>query len=229
MNQNTPSDPIPPEWLAAYADNELDDAARRRVERWLADHPGAVADLNEQRQLGPGNIEYWTSSAPPMPRSDAWNRAFLAIAGALQTARAEPRRSRLLAPILGFGSLAAAILLAIMANDRQRHDQQQAADVLVSEDDHRANPGVVAVLEEKEDPVYRVARVDDVELIQLPEAAAALVVVGRHPIDDVPVVLASAGDLQLLNYGPDDQGNLPDFAAMLGPDAPMLWAPRTKP
>jgi len=119
--------------------------------------------------------------------------------------------------------------MAILAADQQRHDRLRQAGVQVSEDDHRINPDVFAALEEKEDPVYRVACVDDVELIQLPEAAASLVVVGRHPMDGVPLVLASAGDLLLLNYGPDDQGNLPDIAATFGPDAPMLWAPQIKP
>jgi hypothetical protein len=186
----------------------------------LADHPDAVDDYQGQKQLAPGNKEYWKSVAPPMPSPEAWRNAFRAISGALPPARAESRRLRRLAPILAFVSLAAAILIAISAIDRQRH-----TDVQLSEDGHRVNPDVLASSAEKEDPVYRVADVDDVELIQLPEAAAPLVVVGRHPMYGVPLVLAAAGDLRLLNYGPDDQGNLPDIASTFGPDPPMFWAP----
>jgi hypothetical protein len=221
MNQNTPGNSIPPEWLAAYADNELDAAARCRVERWLAEHPDAVDDYQGQKQLAPGNKEYWKSVEPPTPSPEAWRRAFRAISNALPPPRA---KSGHLAPILAFVSFAAAILIAILAVDRQPHDRLPLTDVQVSEDGHQGNPDVLASLAE-EDPVYRVAGVDDVELIQLPEAAVSLVVVGRHPMFGVPLVLAAAGDLQLLNYGPDERGNLPDIASTFGPDPPTFWAP----
>ena len=50
-----PPTPDPDErWLhllAAYADGELDDASRLRVERWLAEHPSERARLVADRKL----------------------------------------------------------------------------------------------------------------------------------------------------------------------------------
>jgi hypothetical protein len=230
MNQNNPENPIPSEWLAAYVDNELDAAARCRVERWLVDHPDAVADLREQQQLAAGNREYWKSLAPPMPSPETWNSTFATIARAVPSAapaRPVTQRSRYLAPILAFVSLAAAIFMAVLAVDRQRHDRPVRSDLEFSEAGQGDNPDGSVFPDA--DSVYRVARVDDVELIQLPEAAASLVVIGRHPLQGVPVDLPQVGDVQLLNYGPDDQGNLPDIATTYGPGAPMLWAPEYKP
>ena len=225
MNNRTPINSMPHEWLAAYADGQLDAATRQQVECWLAEHPEALGELEIQEGLSPANLDYWDSVAPAMPSGAQWNRALSHIADAVMPKIARPSTYRSSRVVLAIAGAAAAMFIAVLAIDRQRagsHRNQSAFP-----DETAARPAIYEI--DDEDLVFRVATADDVELIQLPESAAPYVVVGRHPMADVPLLLASASDLQLLNYGPDDQGNLPDIETTLGPDASMLWAPSTKP
>lgn len=224
MNDESPLT-IAPELLAAYADGELDAVTRLRVERYLADHPEAAGELQDQEHLSRVNDEYWRLVSPPMPTKQQWDDALERIAKAVPAAPIVWRPLRFVGPAAALIGMAAALLIAVVAIDRNRPHATNHPPVFV--DKHQ--PGHLTSVNEEEDFLYEVARADDVEIIQLPEAAAALVVVGRHPIADVPVILASAGELQVLNYGPDDQGNLPDLDSTLGPDAPIMWAPPLKP
>ena len=61
-----------PEWLAGYADGELDEAARRRVEERLECDPAAADALRDQEQLSPANRELWDAVAPPEPSEAEW-------------------------------------------------------------------------------------------------------------------------------------------------------------
>jgi anti-sigma factor RsiW len=220
MNDQIPSRPIPPEWLAAYVDGELDAAARKQVEAWLADHPEALAEIQDQESLSPANVEYWSAVAPPLPSAQEWDDTLSRVAAAttgispVVVKRVRSRRAAVAALV----GLAAAVLAALVVFDR-RPSRNQPVPATVAQESP-AGPE-----QDQDDPVYQVASVDDVELIQLPEAAAALVVVGRHPMADVPLLLASAADVQVFNFGPDNAGNFPDIGTTLGPDASMLWAP----
>src|SRR5260370_24047202 len=51
------------EWVAAYLDGELDRDARKKVEDWLDQDPGARADLEGQRRL----VKLWEETAPAEP------------------------------------------------------------------------------------------------------------------------------------------------------------------
>jgi hypothetical protein len=226
MNSKFPEDAIPQHWLAAYADNELDAADRRRVEHWLSEHPSARADLDEQRLLSRGNSQYWRAVAPPAPKPEAWEGALSAIAESLLPAQARHRRRpRFAALSVAVSGLAAAILVATLSVDANR-ELRWRSEVPIADTGGQsvlvAGPDGLAL---EEGHFYQVARVDDVELIQLPEAAASLVVIGRHPMQDVPLLLAQPDDLQLINFGPDDRGNMPDIATTWGPDVPTFWAP----
>jgi anti-sigma factor RsiW len=211
-------DGLPLELLAAYVDGELDPALRERVERWLAQHPEAFAEQMEQESLSPANEEYWQSVAPPQPGRTAWERAFAGIEAALMPV-ARPvsvrgRRLKFFVTATALASMAAALMIAIWAIDRTRPiaRQPQPATVVVVPDDD-------------EDFIFHVARAEDVELIRVPEDAADLLVVGKHPLADDPLVLVTSSDFQVLNYGLDDQGEVPDYQTMIGSNTPMFVAP----
>src|SRR5262245_54407800 len=89
-----------PELLAAYADGELDAAARAQVEAWLAAHPEARAELEAQRRLSRRNQKLWHASAGPSPSEASWARVLNRVQSALRTppaaaARPRPRLLRL--------------------------------------------------------------------------------------------------------------------------------------
>src|SRR5438552_5519183 len=65
-----------PELLAAYVDGELDAAGRAQVETWLAAHPDAYAEVENQRKLSRKNGKLWHFSAPPSPGERSWTRLF---------------------------------------------------------------------------------------------------------------------------------------------------------
>jgi len=216
-----PTQPLKlPEALAGFADGELNPAARRQLLDWLTEHPEAFNILQEQESLAPGNATLWQSVAPPMPAARQWDATFDAISRAALPRATPFRFYRYLGPVMALAGMTAAILVVVFLE----RATPQAAVVRVAPPALKTVEGI-----DREDLVYRVATDDDVQLIQLPEAAAHLIVVGRHPMADVPLSLALAADVQLLNFGPDEQGNLPDIEDTQGPDISMLWAPSGKP
>ncbi|MCE9533974.1 MAG: hypothetical protein K8T89_23055 [Planctomycetes bacterium] len=231
MNDSSPNDRISPEWLAAYVDGELDGPAAIQVECWLRDHPEALTELFDQQSLSAANEEFVRGTTPPMPSQENWNRVFSGIEQSIAPASAHRTRTEwpraFLAPALVLAGLAFALLIAVFLVNR---DRQPNALRDLARHDAEPRPGVLPNFgDDLEELIFQVATTDDVELIVLPEAAVNLVVVGRHPMADVPLLLASAADLQVLNYGPDEQGNLPDLNTTTGPDASMFWAPSVKP
>src|SRR5262249_58779212 len=74
-----------PELLAAYADGELDAAGRARVEAWLAEHPEARAELENQRKLSRSNSKLWHASGPQSPGERSWSRLFRRVHMALKS------------------------------------------------------------------------------------------------------------------------------------------------
>jgi len=223
MTGDRSSDPFPIELLAAYVDGELEAGMRQRVEAWLAEHPEALAELADQEGLCPGNEEYWESVAPPQPSNEAWDRRLARIESSL-TPRMPARRAggrrnpRFAATALALASVAAALMIAVVALDRQ-----PPAPPLPLESKQVAQVAVAP--HEDEDFVFPVATADDVELMQLPEEASNLLVVGRHPLNGVALAFADSTDVQVLNYGLDDQGEVADYQIMRGPDTPMFVAP----
>src|SRR5262245_35162523 len=83
-----------PELLAAYADGELDAAGRARVEAWLAEHPDALVELENQRKLSRTNTELWQSSAPASPGERSWARMIVRVHTALTHRPAAPEPNR---------------------------------------------------------------------------------------------------------------------------------------
>jgi anti-sigma factor RsiW len=61
-----------PDVLAASVDGELDAPDHAAVERWLAAHPRALAELRAQQQLSPDNWPLWQQVEPPLPTEATW-------------------------------------------------------------------------------------------------------------------------------------------------------------
>src|SRR5438105_1367589 len=72
---------------AAFADGELDAAARARVEAWLAANPSARPDLEAQRRLSRRNRRFWRAAAAPNPGEANWVRVLGHVQDALDTPR----------------------------------------------------------------------------------------------------------------------------------------------
>lgn len=200
-------DHLPPEWLAAYADGELTAGERDRVENWLADHPEARELLDAQESLGPRNREFWQAVEPPSPMSAQWSRVRNAITAAKPV---RPSRSWL----RWFGSAGllatAACLLILSLPDRAGVQPPEVEENL---------PAAV-------EPIA-MASTDDVEIISLPESAAALLVVGDHPLNGSSMALARFGEVQFYGVGSDVAGRFPDLPSDANTEEiPIVWAPR---
>jgi anti-sigma factor RsiW len=92
--------------LAAYVDHGLSGDQRRRLEKWLADHPEVRAELEAQRRLA----RLWPATAPPDPGEAAWNAARIRAWKKWQ----QPRRIRVSFGLLRAAALTAAAVAALV-------------------------------------------------------------------------------------------------------------------
>jgi len=219
MNHELPPISDWPGVLAGFADGELDSDTRRQLADWLIAHPEALAEMQDQESLSRGNDALWQAVAPPLPTAGQWSGVFNAIVDETMPRPMPARQRKNSGRLVAMLASATMMLAGLVAWKLPPTPVPTIVPVEV----------VVNTLTPEPLDVFPVATDDDVELIQLPEAAARLVVVGRHPMADVPLLLALATDVQLLNYGPDESGNLPDIEDTKGPDVSMLWAPSNKP
>ena len=221
-----PAQPDPPgrlpELLAAYADGELDAAARERVERWLADHPEAREQLQAQRELSPENWRLWQSAEPPAPSEAAWAAVRGSVEGEVCNPPAEDagpgRRKRLGLWAAGGVAAAAAVAVAWWAV------RNPAAPPVPNPEPPRPVPEVVRGAEpaQAEVAALPIASDDDVELLRVPGGAVGWLLAGTHPLPDV-LVLAGPDDVELGDLDPDEW---PDGGPKMitGPgDAPMIF------
>jgi anti-sigma factor RsiW len=105
FSENRPSS----EELMAFADGELPDARRAEVAAWVAGHPDAAADIDEQQRLR----TVWLQTAAPEPSAGSWDRALRQVESALPLMRPVSlwRRFR---PLWWSGGLAASLALALI-------------------------------------------------------------------------------------------------------------------
>jgi len=195
-----------PELLAAYADGELDAAGRARVEAWLADHPEARVELENQRTLSRTNSELWHSSAPTSPGERSWSRLFVRVSTALKNRPVTPERAPR-TPRFRYG---AAILTT-------------AAAALFAIGLFREEPVPVVPSSDGDDMALVMVEATDVDIQSIQDADTELLVVGQPPLIG-QVVLASAGDIQLEKVTKDTDGMMPAPMAG-GPNVPMLCVP----
>jgi anti-sigma factor RsiW len=222
MTPPTPPEPRP-EHLAAYADGELSPAARAAVERWLAAHPEAAADLHDQYEYGPGNWELWFRADPPQPTEPRWQRVRQAIAAEVARANRRPWRvGRWVAGGVAVAATAAAAVVAWVA--------------LTTPDAEPAPSGNATAVapHEPDDPlaglaVLPVAGTADVDIARVSGPDAEFVV-GAAPFDG-PLALAGEEDVHLT--AADEHPAWPSGGPrmVLAPgagDAPMIFAPRPR-
>jgi hypothetical protein len=214
-----------PELLAAYADGELDPAARDRVERWLAAHPEAREQLWAQRALSPANRPLWRRAEPPAPYEDDWAEVNAAIRrGVSEPVR--PVRSDAAWRRLGWwvasgiGSVAAAAAVVWLAAQPAAPPSHGAPPIA-------QQPSEVA----DEDPlagyaVLPVVSADELELHRVPGNAGPVAFGGDLLTGSM--VLLGAEDVKLEDVDPDDW---PDGEPQMttGPgDAPMLFGAKPR-
>lgn len=103
--------------LAAYAEDRLDAAAVAAVEAWLADNPQIAQDILAARQVRP---EAW----PPAPESIVARAAALVGGNDAQVLafRRPPARPRSWRGAMGWGAMAASILVASLAGFAMGND-----------------------------------------------------------------------------------------------------------
>ncbi|HJZ57842.1 MAG TPA: zf-HC2 domain-containing protein [Gemmataceae bacterium] len=228
-------DGMRPEWLAAYADGELDPATRDEVERWLAAHPGAREALLAQQQLSPANWALWQKADPPLPTEDAWAEVRESIADAVLNppvpAVESPThahwRRRVGVWVAGGLATAAAAVVAWVA--------LRPPGPAPAPDNNGGKPDVVNRAPpppEPDDPlaglnVLPIASEDDVDLQRVAGADAGAFPVGEPPLAG-PLVLATEDDVEV--EGVDEHPGWPAGGPVSVPapgDAPMIFA--TKP
>jgi anti-sigma factor RsiW len=160
-----PPDPadLPGPWpdvLAAYADGELDEVARARVERWLDENPQAWPCAVAQFELSPENWQLWRDAEPPCPGSLAWESVQAGVAARLAAEPARPASPRLRTP-WALTALACGLLLAVFSFGAWRviPARQEVAERAVSRptaEDPLAGFAVLPIVTEAEVDVQRV-------------------------------------------------------------------------
>jgi hypothetical protein len=233
------SDELPPELLAAYADGELDESMRAAVERWLAAHPEARAELEDQRELSPANAELWDRAEPPEPSAVAWASVRRGIAGELAAAgRDRPGRGRLRVAALAFGGLAAAGAAAAAVwlafgpvAPPAAVDTPAPVEVVKTPPEVAPAPRPVRPAPPRTVAGFAVlpmADDDDVILERVPNTRAGWLPVGRHPMPEV-LLLASVEEVHLEGVDPSPAWPPGGPRMTTGPgDVPMIFAAKPR-
>jgi anti-sigma factor RsiW len=202
---------FPPEFLAAYVDDELGTRDRARVERWLRDHPEARELLETQESLSPANGELWCALTPPQPSSRQWADTCDTIARRLEPSQPRRRWATLGLAATLFAT-AAAVLILIFTTERTEPPV--------------ASPIALKVVAVDETP-YPMAGDHEVRIVSLPESAATLLVVGEHPLADSALLFATIDEVEFFGVGSDLAGRFPERPGDPAfEEAPLLWAPR---
>jgi len=215
-----------PDVLAAYADGELDAPARAAVERWLAVHPRALAELRAQKQLSPDNWPLWQSAEPPLPTEATWAAVRELVADAVHSpitpaAPAEPGWWRRTGFYFsgGVAALVAAVLLFGVIG--YLFFPPPRPDVV---------PAIVGVQPAPDDDplagiaVLPMATTDDLDIHRVAGNGGGWLPVGEPPLAG-PLALAGEKDVQLEEAEPHPAwpGGTPRMVTAPG-DAAMIFA-----
>lgn len=139
MTDQTPQPPLDPQTLAAFADGELDAAARQRVLDQLGRDPQAVAALEAMHQLREATRRTMCDSTPPMSASlrarieaqvlagEGGDRAGIPLAPARE--RAAPLRVKSWARrVLGVAAMVGVAATVFVFADKRLHGSGHASD-----------------------------------------------------------------------------------------------------
>jgi hypothetical protein len=168
-----------PELLAAFADDELEPAARDVVEHWLAQHPNACHEIEAHQQL----VRLYRGVSPPEPSEPAWTSALAGIRSRVMPVRRHLPR-RILRWSIGLAATAAMIALIALVVTHQRTGPDLAKSF-------------------PPEPPLPVASSEDVMITSLEEADRSLFLVGDLPLPDDTLPLAEHGDVQVVDLKPD--------------------------
>lgn len=224
---------VPREFLAGYADGELDPASRAAFEQWLAENAGAFEDLQTQREFSPANQLLWESAAPPEPSREQWTY----VSGRIEARLGGQGRSRRRAAAWTLAGLATAGIAATVAwfafhpfrpAAPAPSETLEIVAILPAiapaprEIANAAVPQLDNSLEEAS--VLEIATDADVILECMPEFSAGWIVSGRHPVDG-PIVLATQEELLVAEFaaGTAWPPGGPKMTTAPG-DAPMIFS-----
>jgi hypothetical protein len=196
--------------LAGYADGELDQATRARVEAWLTESPAAREALTAQRRFSRHNRPLWRAAAAPAVSEGSWDRLLGRVQAALDapTPAASPiqrRRWKYLVPAVSTAAAAAVALFLARAGNGPMPTP----------------PAGPVTLEE----AFAVATPADVDILSLDGGDTGLIVVGVPPLPGT-IVLASVDDVKLRQVRKDPtDGMMPKVQMNDTAVAPMIVAP----
>lgn len=236
MNRSSPLPPdFPPEWLAAYADGELDVVAAGRVERWLAEHPEAVELLEGQRWLSPQHDDGAMHGAIPWPSETQWHATLQQIHQRLQPRNAPSRgigsgRSRLIwAACIGLVGLLCGWAFWSLPLRLPQVGPTEAPSQFIERRGTLPPANGPETVPMPAEPLS-IASADDVEIVSISAEAQQALVVGRLPLTEA-LSLASASEVTFLRVDPEEFSPLTTStsATPSSPSPMILWPSRLEP
>jgi hypothetical protein len=223
------------EQLTAYVDGELGHGLqgpqlRERIEKWLAGHSDAAAEVNAQRRL----LDLWKKTAAEDPGEASWAAAWSRINSPPPRDRKSGWRRRLgWSAALLFLTAAAIVLAVILAaggrdqgpdSDKVDPFPVAAADDVEILEIAGADVGALVGGRLPVTGELIVAASQEVEILRVNGADTDALVVGELPVHG-SIVLAKAGDVTLMSIDPP-QDNMNPEVRMGGEETPMIWAPQ---
>jgi anti-sigma factor RsiW len=232
---------FPRELLAAYADGELDDRTRAEVEKWLAAHPEARAEVEAQREFSPANVSLWERVEPAEPASSVWAGMRREIEEQLNPAApARPTRSPRRVGLWAVGGLLTAGVAAAVAwvafTTPSAPQGNTLGTVGVPKRASATPPELALAPSPRELPAAPVAGFavlpmagdDDVVLARVPDTRTGWLPVGRHPLAGF-LVLATVEEVHLEEVDPSPAWPTGGPRMTTAPgDAPMIFAAKPR-
>jgi anti-sigma factor RsiW len=223
--------------LAAYADCELDESTRQRVEQWLSAHPEALQELRAQQEFAPSNGPLWEAVEPVQPGAGHWatvrERIAREVASAPRVKSHATRRFGWLRGIIAAGGAAAAVAwlaIALTAPNPQPDRPAAGAQASAPHSSAELAPAPRTLNNPIGDyAVIPLAAEEDVVLDRVPDLQGGWLPIGQHPVPGV-LTLATEDDVLLEDVSPN-----PAWPVDAGPrmtmtpgDAPMIYAAKSR-
>lgn len=206
-----------PEWLAAYADGELDGQPHLeglivRIEDYLRSHPEALAEIEAHESLR----RLMAASAPEEPSAQVWDAMLARIE--------QPRRprSRWAAATLWFAGIAAASAAAVLLSVYLQRGQSpqpsnnapfaQAAQIVAA----AVNTGDAVNLPAQVE-ILQVASADEVEILHVAGADTGSLIIGRLPFSG-QMLLVAPNEIEV-------GGSAGSELRIASGSSPIMWSP----
>jgi hypothetical protein len=203
--------------LAAYADGELDQTTRRRLQSWLDAHQSARRELNSQLAFSPRRQQFWNELEPTLPSAAAWAGVWERIELSLELPRAESKiadrriwRKRK----YQVGALAAcAAVVAVVAVCLSGRESAPSA--------------VQPAVDESAPEVFEVAAAGDVEILSVRDSDVTSLLVGVPPLCG-NMTLVARSDVRFEGSGSAADVSAPEVQSSGPTDGPLVYAPKSR-